>query len=342
MIVGEAWSEQDEQRSAPFSGTAGGMLRSLLRQAGIAESDCYLTNVFNRFPAGGRLENFCGPKATAIPNYRPLFTKPDQYVRVDFQHELHRLYTEIRNRQPNVILAMGNVALWALCKKQGIKKYRGSPLETFDLSTEIGGDRLVRKVIPTWHPNSVMRQYGLRPIVLADVSKTRRECLFPELRRPSHLIYMNPDLQDIEDFYHEFLVGQPFLSCDIETIGLDITEVGYSTADGSRAIVLPFYDREKSSGNFWPTLEQERAAWAWVRRINTEFPMIGQNFSYDMKYFWKRMGIPCPKFLGDTMLQHHSLQPELEKSLGFLGSIYTNEPSWKFMRNDHSTLKKED
>ena len=69
---------------------------------------------------------------------------------------------------------------------------------------------------------------------------------------------------------------------------------------------------------------------------------IGQNFSYDMQYFWRTVGITCPKFFGDTMLLHHALQPELEKGLGFLGSIYTNEPSWKFMRQEHFTLKKGD
>jgi len=42
------------------------------------------------------------------------------------------------------------------------------------------------------------------------------------------------------------------------------------------------------------------------------------------------------------MLLHHAMQPEMEKGLGFLGSLYTNEPSWKFMRTDHDNLKKGD
>jgi hypothetical protein len=36
------------------------------------------------------------------------------------------------------------------------------------------------------------------------------------------------------------------------------------------------------------------------------------------------------------------LQPEMEKSLGFLASIYTQEAPWKFMRSKHETIKKED
>jgi hypothetical protein len=121
-----------------------------------------------------------------------------------------------------------------------------------------------------------------------------------------------------------------------------ITEVGYGTPDGKHALVIPFYWRQASDGNYWRTPEEEREAWMWCKYINQVKPLIGQNFAYDMMYFWKTVGIPCPRFLGDTMLQHHTLQPEMEKSLGFLGSIYTNEPSWKFMRTDHSTLKSGD
>jgi hypothetical protein len=32
------------------------------------------------------------------------------------------------------------------------------------------------------------------------------------------------------------------------------------------------------------------------------------------------------------MLLHHAIHPEMRKGLGFLGSIYTDEPSWKLMR----------
>jgi hypothetical protein len=42
------------------------------------------------------------------------------------------------------------------------------------------------------------------------------------------------------------------------------------------------------------------------------------------------------------MLLAHAMQPEMEKSLGFLGSIYTDEPAWKFMGRRGETLKAED
>lgn len=333
MIVGEAHGEQEEQQGRAFAGPSGSVLHGLLRQAGIAKEECYFTNVFNFRPKGNSINSLYASKDDAIPGYRPIVGQPAKYIHKRYLPEIERLFAEIEQTTPNVILALGNTPLWALSKKTGIKRYRGSPLLTHDGRA---------KVLPTWHPAAILRQWELRIIALADITKARRESQFPELRRPSRLIYLEPSIDDIQDFYHQYLKNEPFLSCDIETKDSAITEVGYSNATGDRAIVIPFWSRTQRDGNYWRTFGEEREAWNWVRKINTEKPLIGQNFSYDMQYFWRTVRIPCPKFLGDTMLQHHSLQPELEKSLGFLGSIYTNEPSWKFMRTDHSTLKKED
>jgi len=348
MVVGEFLDERSKYRGKPFAGPSEQILHGILKQTGIEKQSCYFTNVFNLQPYGNSVKGFCGGKAEAITGYRAL--QQNLYVKEAYRPELRRLYLEIALQNPDIIIALGNAPLWALCKKTGIKKYRGSPLLTFDLSQEFAAipelasvnPRSHYKVLPTWNPISVMKQWELRVVTLADFSKAKKEATFPELRRPSHLIYMEPTLEDIESFYNEFMLGEPFLSCDIETKARQITEVGYSLADGSRAIVIPFWSRAQSDGNYWRSLEDELRAWAWVRRINSEFPLIGQNFSYDMKYFWKSVGIPCPYFHGDTMLLHHALQPELEKGLGFLASVYTSEAHWKFMRADHATMKKED
>ncbi len=53
-----------------------------------------------------------------------------------------------------------------------------------------------------------------------------------------------------------------------------------------------------------------------------------------------RYGIAVP-VTDDTMLLHHALQPEMEKGLSFLGTIYTSEASWKMMRKK-DTVKRED
>jgi len=331
MIVGEFRDSEAHYADRSFAGVMESMLLSLLKQCGIAREEVYITNAVEKRAPGNDFKNLCGSKYQAYePEGRPIVA--GKYLKAEHGPEIDRLWHGIDRIQPNVILAMGNLALWAVTKKTGIKKYRGSPLPTY---------RDDIKVIPTWSLMSVFRQWELRVIVMSDIAKVAAEKDFRAIRRPEHFIYMKPNLEDIENFYNSRLLKTPFVSLDIETKARSITEVGVGTADGKHCLVIPFWDRQVSTGNYWQHAWEEVQAWEWVRKI-CELPTVGQNFAYDMNYLWTTMGIPCPNFLGDTMLQHHSLQPELEKSLGFLGSIYTNEPSWKFMRTDHSTLKRGD
>jgi hypothetical protein len=195
------------------------------------------------------------------------------------------------------------------------------------------------KIIATYHPASIMAQWELRPVAFMDLDKAKRESLSAALIRPARKIVLDPTLEDLWKYYEEHIVPAPFIAADIETKAGQITEVGFATS-ANRAVVVPFWHRKR--GNYWATLEEELAAWEFVRRVCAAKPMIGQNFQYDMQYLYRVYGIACPHFLGDTMLLQHSLQPELEKGLGFLGSVYTMEPSWKLMRQEHSTMKRED
>jgi uracil-DNA glycosylase len=337
MIVGDFWSREDARQGGIFTGGGGQVLSHLFSSFNISPETVYLTSVLNRPSETNSGDYFLGPKSEAIPNYRAI--GQGKFFRKEYAPELERLHAEIEKVNPNCILAAGNFALWALCKKTGIKKYRGTPLPSHAELTR--ADNTPYKVIPTYSPHTILRQWKMRPLLKFDMEKQIRENAFPEIRRPRREIWCNPSIQDIWDFYNQHIRLTKNLSCDIETKRETITEVGYAV-DDKYAIVIPFYSRLKASGNYWDTLEEELEAWSLVEKINSEHGLYGQNFIYDMSYFWRYYGIACPKMVGDTMLLHHAMQPELEKGLGFLGSIYTDEPSWKFMRNDHSTLKAED
>jgi DNA polymerase I-like protein with 3'-5' exonuclease and polymerase domains len=99
-------------------------------------------------------------------------------------------------------------------------------------------------------------------------------------------------------------------------------------------------DFARPGGNYWPTLEEEQKAWEQVAYLlESPIPKLGQNFIYDLQYIVK-MGIRPRAFQEDTMLLHHSLYPEMQKDLGFLGSIYTNEAAWKLMRTARADTEK--
>lgn len=329
LIVGDHYSEDDVEAGRPFSGAAGSILRGLLAQAGVESEAVFKTVVFPFRPAGGKVESLTTKVRTdGIPGYNYLFK--GNYVRATEAPHLARLWNQIETRQPNILVALGSTALWALTGRTGIDRWRGSPMPS------IRGDF---KVIATWPPSSIIRQWDLRPIAFMDLCKVKKESETRRLSRPGRVITLEPSLADIADFYERHIVPAPFISLDVETKSNQITEVGIATSP-RRAIVIPFWGR--ATPNYWETLEAELEAWAWVLRILAEKPTIGQNLQYDMQYFYRKYGIPTPRFIGDTMLAAHTLQPEMKKGLGFLGSIYTDEPSWKFMRTDHTTLKQGD
>jgi uracil-DNA glycosylase len=328
-IITDCYEPEDLASGRPFSGTQGHILRGLCSQAGIELADCATRAVFPLLPPGRGFDSFCiRSKQGAIPGYP--YLRRGYYLPEELAPHLARLRAWLERTRPNVVVALGNVPLWALTKASGIERWRGSPL--LDHTGEF-------KVLATWHPSAIIKQWNLRPIAFMDLVKARRESEYPQIKRPKRYIHLEPTLADIEEFYHKHIAPAEYLAVDIETKADTITEIGFASSP-SRALVIPFWSRAR--GNYWSTLEEERAAWEWTRLILSEKPCIGQNFQYDMQYLWRKMGIPCPGFAGDTMLLHHALQPEMKKGLGFLGSVYTDEPSWKFMRTDHSTMKKED
>lgn len=332
VLLGEAWGADEEAEGKPFVGMAGKILNGMLRQIGIDRSQCLVTNVFNLRPEPKNdITNLCGPKDEGIAGL-PALTK-GKYVQARYAAELKRLREELAAAKPNVVVALGATACWALCGTTGIKNFRGAPL--WSASHKV-------KVLPTYHPAAVGRDWALRPIVLSDLDKAKREALYPEIRRPSRDIYIEPTLNDLVEFEYKFIRTSPYLSIDIETKGDQITCIGFAPST-DRCLVVPFYDPGQRSGNYWLTLADELKAWAWVRRMcGLNKRLVFQNGVYDMHFLWRRYGIPCPFAEDDTMLHHHALQPEMEKGLGFMGTLYTDEAAWKFMRSDHDTVKRED
>jgi uracil-DNA glycosylase len=331
MLVGEAYGEEEERRGQPFVGPSGHLLNGLLAQAGIPRKECYLTNVFNLRPKPRNdVKNLCGPKAEGIPGRRAL--TQGKYVLARYAPEIERLEREIAQVKPNLVVALGGTAAWALLDTSGIRDIRGATTWSIRTGT---------KILPTYHPAAILREWSLRPITLMDLMKAKEECEFPEVKRPEREVWIEPTLDDCWRFFDLHIRGCEHLSIDIETMGDQITCIAFAPSP-SLSLVVPFFDERKPGKNYWPTLQEELKAWDFVRICCTlAKKIVGQNFNYDMSFLWRSVGIPVPNAEDDTMLLHHALQPELQKGLGFLGSMYTNEAAWK-VHHKNATRKRED
>jgi DNA polymerase len=315
-IVGEAPSDQDIEEGQLFTGAIGWHLDQMLSAAGINRRECLVTSVFNQRLIRGDVKNFCGPKGEAAEGLPPI--SRGKYLRREYAGEISRLRDEINSAAPNLILALGSTALWAFSGEIGIRQYRG----VTRLST------CGKKLLPTYHPAAVLREWSLRPIVIADFHKAAAQAESPDYNPPRRRIHIEPTIRDLLLFEEKYFASAVKLACDIETKQEQITCIGFAP-NAENAIVIPFFHH--SGKNYWSSKEEELEAWKIIRRWLATYPTVFQNGIYDMSFLWRVYGIPAPRACDDTMLLHHALQPELNKGLGFLASLYTDEPSWKQM-----------
>lgn len=334
LLLGEAWGEVEEREQTAFVGPTGYLLNQMLGTAGLRRIDCPATNVFNLRPPGNKIEALCGKKSEGIEGY-PALAKG--YVRKEFAKELARLGDEILRYNPNLIVALGNTASWAMLGKTTIKNLRG----TVHLSTHtVSG----YKVLPTYHPAAIFRQYTLKPTVILDLAKAKREAESPLVHRPERHIWIEPTLEDLYEFDRRYIQPCDRLSVDIETYRDCITCIGFAPGP-EIAIVIPFPGFQRARADYWPSLDTQHRVYHFVKEVLCRpIPKVFQNGLYDIAFLIRSWGISTYGIANsdDTMLLHHALQPESLKSLGYLGSIYTSEGPWKQMREKVKTIKRED
>lgn len=344
FLLGEAWGEHEERIEEPFVGPSGvALLRMLadakvislsgtdqdfisdfyrrgdpksIRSVWLRHPEVHRTNVFALRPLGNKLETLCGPRDLGIPSYGPVI--PGKYIRVEYSSHLDRLAEEILALDPNLIVPLGGTALWALTGSTGITKVRG----TIVVSTHCAAGY---KLLPTYHPAAVLRQWELRPTTVADLQKAFYEQSTITITRPSCEVWIEPTLEDLA----RFPMASEILSVDIETTGSRVTCIGFAPSP-NHALVVPFDDSRSTSGSYWPTPTDERLAWDFVREVlHSPTPKLFQNGLYDIAFLWRSYGIKVRNALHDTMLLSHALQPEALKGLGYLGSLYTDFGPWK-------------
>jgi hypothetical protein len=302
----------------------------------------FITNTFALRPPqidakSNNILALCCPKKDLPADYRHHHLRVGFYVKPMYLSELERLSFELSQVKPNLIVALGNTALWALCGTSAIGTMRGT---TLPASLEaIRG----MKVLPTYHPSYLFQMPQHKVVVMADLLKAKREMEFPEIRRPQRFVTVMPSLQDIIDWYHTYAQFAPVLSCDIETAIGQITDIGFSTLR-NRAITITLFNESANPPHTWSTLQEEVEVWRWIQKfLLLPAKKLFQNGIFDLQHIIK-VGLKVRNCDEDTMLLHHSYYPEMQKSLGFLGSIYTDEPAWKLMnrRKKKEQLKKDE
>lgn len=326
MIVGECPGDEELRQGVPFVGMSGQELGRILHDAGIMRSTCFLTNVIRVKAPGNDAQAFIATKKKDItPAHRMV---RDKFVLAPIVDGMAMLQREIELVRPHVIVALGNVALWALTGQWGIVSWRGSVMQT-DLPVALD---YKPKVIPTYHPATILRQWSWRPMAVHDFKRVARQAQSKEFFTPHYRFVIRPQYHEVLSVLSQLATnleaGPVKLACDIETRAGHIACVGLAWSEWD-AICIPFMCLERPAG-FWSEQEELTIVHAlWQLLTHPNCHIVGQNFLYDAQYFWRWFHF-IPRLVRDTMLTQHSLFGNLSKGLDVLSSLYLEYHSyWK-------------
>jgi uracil-DNA glycosylase family 4 len=305
MIVGDCPTVDDMLRRSAFTGTLGKALDGFLHDAGIARTECSISTVVKVAPLYGKIENLYTDKKQHKPNAACYKGQTE-------------LIAEVNRVKPNVIIALGNLALWALTGKIGANKWRGSVLPA---KPEFGDV----KVVPTFDPRIVMKMWEWRPIFMRDLQRAKDESATNILSRPAWNFRLRPSFECVRETLamlrrNAELEVTP-LSIDIETRGAMTACIGIAWSR-TEAICIPLMAVGAVGHNYWSEAE-ELFILEELRMLFTHpnVRVIGQNFGYDAQYFAVQAGF-LPVVHYDTMLMQHTVLAGMKKSLDFISSMY--------------------
>lgn len=314
MIVGEAPGAEEETQRQPFVGASGKELNKMLEQAGLLSYSIYYTNVSKYRPLNNDIERFLPKKreglARGLPWHRGRHCSPE------IIEGMEELAVEILAVRPDIILALGDTALWALTGETGISRWRGSYLESLPISRQ--GREYRFRVIPTYHPAAILRMWSWRLTAITDMKRITDALTTEWPKPPFEQFIIRPPVDAALSYMTACREQFEPIAIDIETRGGYMTCVGIAR-NTQVAMCIPFVNEDGTP--YW-SLDEERIVRSRLAEMLTQANfIIMQNGIYDCQYFIRELGV-CPTVTFDTMLAQHVLLPGTPKSLDFLASLY--------------------
>jgi uracil-DNA glycosylase len=314
MIVGDVAGADDVRLGRPFQGMVGQTLDRMLADAGIARNQCRVTLACRVRPPGGDAKVWRPTTKGAQHDVRAMGwpTVRGHVVHPHIAGGYDLLMAEVEAVQPRVIVALGDLALWALTGLTSVDKWRGSYLET-----EHG------LVIPAYHPSRVLRQWASKPCCVQDLRRVTDAAGRAPVR-PTWNFTIRPTMsqvrESLESLYQASQQGPLKLACDIETRAGHIACLGIAWSN-TDAICIPLLCVENPQG-YWSEGEEAEIVWLLYRLLtNPNVLTVGQNFIYDSQYILRHWHF-IPRNVRDTMVAQHVCFTGMPKSLDYIASMY--------------------
>lgn len=320
MLIGEALGTTEVQKGEPFIGWSGQFLREMCERAGLTWTSMRVDNVVQHQPERNDFSVFYSNKQ---PTGELLAWWVDLRARI----------LEVR---PKVIIAAGDRALEALTGNRNSTQWRGSviPYESQDFRCWI---------VPIVHPSYSRRCFNMTSskrkevrqpwfyITVYDLIKARKvsEKGWEPLQRTEKIF---PTYVEVMEYLEELnaLPSDAMITIDIETIRRTYVKCLGLTHRCDFAMCIPFV--ANNAGHSFYSLHQEAEIWKVLDNVLNTHLVCGQTIAFDCAYLWRDIGLVfTDEIFVDTAILHSLLYPELKHDLGFLVSIYTDMPYFKYL-----------
>jgi len=278
LCIGEAPGFHETVERKPFVGPAGQELNKALSAAGISRSDIYCTNTI-----------LCRPPENATPTVSMINCCKQ------------RLQTEIKNINPEVIVCLGSIASRAYLNVKTLDLARGRVFS-------INGS----KIISTFHPARILRQWELEPLLIRDLSNAKELLNGFKKERQRYAV-----IENINQFRKlmSYLSKAEVFSLDSETSSFDfltgkILCLQFSTKAGE-GFCVPLYGYKLRE--IWTKQEKQEIIASLRDLLGSNIPKVMANAKFDIK-FLHRLGINIGGIIWDTMLMHHLVDEDVPHS----------------------------
>lgn len=343
VIVGEAPGAEEVQKGIPFVGASGKELDKMLIDAGIYQTDplgnilnkddIYFTNVVMTRPKDNDIENWVQRSLSRSKNKKkqaPEYWQPYRgwLCEPHVIEDAKRLVEDLKEINPNVIIALGNTPFWALCQEGITGKvgtWRGSTL----LSDTVPGT----KVIPVYHPAFILRQWQHRRISVQDLRRAKAASTQKELPPVGWDFTLSPTYDQCAAWLcgvlGELEKGPVKLVTDIEGAQNKTLCVGIATSS-KRAICIPLLYK---NGFYFSNPDQRFVIYTLMQRVlmHKNARVCNQAIGFDTQFLVQDLLI-YPNIVWDTMIAQNVLFPGTPMNLAYQASMYCKQ--YRYWKDD--------
>lgn len=327
-VVGDFPQEYEVKEGRPFMGPQGNEFTRYWDGEGLARGLIHWTMAVLCAPPEGRMDRFLvmvkkrNKEITKVNRERkkmgedllPFIPSPFECCAPRLQLELSRF---------DKIVPCGTVAAKAVIHKSAtIMSLRGAP-------TEIERNGRTLKILPTFHPGFLAKNKRWMHVWRQDIHRAA-SWFRGEMHWEPPQVWYHPTAPELRAFLNTR--GIPYWTYDVETDGIECLTANLrciAIGTPKAVVVIGFLGVDGRTEFYSPADMQDIVAVLKEFFEDDSKVKAGHNAGYYDKIVMKeQLGIDV-KPLIDTMLVHRLVESELPHNLGFVGSMYTEAPSWK-------------